>query len=204
MIHRQKKDPALEDKFFSLYKPLLWRALDVANGLVRANAAALFVLLFPVISSTSNKVQVQEALEEQCSKIMVCESFLFRRQSRLWGLFIFFQELLKDNHEEVRECAVLGCAQIVEDLWSTLPSYYLTTFVTTLCVEMTHDMSSANVVVAALRGVKLILNNSQSHLVLSKVLPCLSNHIYHPSQAVRDAMISLLQTVHQISILSVS
>ena len=59
---------------YTLYKPLLWRALDAPNGDVRANATVLFMSYFPLIPARYNKVQFQDTLEEQCSKIKVCKT----------------------------------------------------------------------------------------------------------------------------------
>ena len=108
-----------------------------------------------------------------------------------------------DDHEAVRVCATQGCAQILEDFWKILPAHHLTTLLTTLCCDMTHDMSSSDVVVAALQGVQLLLNNPLSHVALKKLLPALSNHIYHPAVSVRNVMVSLLLTLHQTSIFKV-
>ena len=108
-----------------------------------------------------------------------------------------------DDHEAVRVCATRGCAQILEDFWKVLTAHHLSALLTTLCCDMTHDMSSSEVVVAALQGVQLLLNNPLSHVALKKLLPLLSNHIYHPVVSVRNAMVSLLLTVHQTSIFKV-
>lgn len=73
VLHKRKsKEPDLEEMLHRLYKPLLWRALDAANGDVRANATTLFLSLFPLIPAHFNKVQFNDTLEEQCSKIKVC------------------------------------------------------------------------------------------------------------------------------------
>ena len=110
---------------------------------------------------------------------------------------------MMDDHEAVRVCATRGCAQVLEDFWKILPAHHLTFLLTTLCCEMTHDMSSSEVVVAALQGVQLLLNNPLSHVALKKLLPRLSNHIYHPVTTVRNVMVSLLMTLHQTSIFKV-
>ena len=109
-----------------------------------------------------------------------------------------------DDHEAVRVCATQGCAQILEDFWKILPAHHLTSLLSTLCCEMTLDMSSSDVVVAALQGIQLLLNNPLSHVALKKVLPLLSNHIYHPLASVRGAMVSLLLTLHHTSIFKVN
>ncbi|KAL5261419.1 hypothetical protein ACHWQZ_G007199 [Mnemiopsis leidyi] len=179
VLHKHKKELHIEEMLYTLYKPLLWRALDAPNGDVRANATVLFLGVFPLIPARYNKVQFQDTLEEQCSKI---------------------KELMMDAHEAVRVCATQGCAQILEDFWRILPAHHLTTLLTTLCCDMTHDMSSSEVVVAALQGVQLLLNNPLSHVALKKLLPVLSNHIYHPAVSVRNVMVSLLLTLHQTSI----
>ena len=56
-----------------------------------------------------------------------------------------------DDHELVRVVAAKGCAQILSDHWQDMPSHHLTTLLTTLCCELTHDMGSPEVVVAALQ-----------------------------------------------------
>ena len=71
VLHKHKKEPHIEEMLYTLYKPLLWRALDAPNGDVRANATALFLGVFPLIPARYNKVQFQDTLEEQCSKIKV-------------------------------------------------------------------------------------------------------------------------------------
>ena len=74
VLHKHKKEPYIEEMLYKLYKPLLWRALDAANGDVRANATTLFLSVFPLIPAHYNKVQFQDTLEEQCSKIKVSHS----------------------------------------------------------------------------------------------------------------------------------
>ena len=74
VLHKHKKEPNIEEMLYTLYKPLLWRALDAPNGDVRANATVLFMSYFPLIPARYNKVQFQDTLEEQCSKIKVCKT----------------------------------------------------------------------------------------------------------------------------------
>ena len=154
---------------YEIYKPLLWRALDAANGLVRANALSLFLDVFPLIPSNFPKVQFQSALEEQCSRIQVRYFLLTSSQGynkllivvRIFiKIIIIFQfsqkmtlsqELLKDENEVVRVCAVRGCAKVLDRYWEILPAHHLMSLLTTLCCDMTHDMSSSEVVVAALQ-----------------------------------------------------
>ena len=71
VLHKHKEEPSVEGLLYDLYRPLLWRALDAANGEVRANAVSLFLDVFPLLPSSSNKVQIQNSIEEHCSKIKV-------------------------------------------------------------------------------------------------------------------------------------
>ena len=70
VINKQKKGQ-LGDTLFDCTNIVLWRSLSATNGHVRANGAAVFFSVFPLVHPNFTKVQYQDAFEEQCSKIKV-------------------------------------------------------------------------------------------------------------------------------------
>lgn len=52
-FHESKKVPGIDAMLASCYEPILWRALKVANYVVRQNAATLFVDAFPLQVQTT-------------------------------------------------------------------------------------------------------------------------------------------------------
>lgn len=48
-----------------LYEPILWRALNYANPLVRRNATSLFVDAFPLQDTERPQREIDEQLQKQ-------------------------------------------------------------------------------------------------------------------------------------------
>ncbi len=60
-----------------LYEPILWRSLNVANPLVRRNAATILVESFPLQDPDAPQRETDELLQKQFSTLEV-HHFLLR------------------------------------------------------------------------------------------------------------------------------
>ena len=64
-FHSQKKERGVDDMLVRLYQPILWRAMKVANPIVRGNAAALLVAAFPLQSSEFSRADSDILMQQQ-------------------------------------------------------------------------------------------------------------------------------------------
>ena len=59
-FHSHKKERGVDEALVRMYEPILWRALKVANGSVRANAAALLIDAFPLQNPDAPNAEIEE------------------------------------------------------------------------------------------------------------------------------------------------
>jgi condensin-2 complex subunit G2 len=59
----KKRERNVDETLTRLYQPILWRALKVANPVVRANAAALLSDAFPLQSDELARAEADQCVE---------------------------------------------------------------------------------------------------------------------------------------------
>ncbi|XP_038078115.1 condensin-2 complex subunit G2-like isoform X2 [Patiria miniata] len=168
---KQKRQQGVDKMLLTLYEPIIWRAVKVANASVRANAAALLIDAFPLQDPESNKEDSDALTQKQ---------------------FDIFQDLLDDPCPVVRVTGVHGICRIASVFWELIPGHTLEAFMTKLIRNMAFDISTADVRAAVFKGLTNLLDNHLSHPLLKNFLPILKDFIHDSSEKVRVAFVDLL------------
>ncbi|XP_077993869.1 condensin-2 complex subunit G2-like [Glandiceps talaboti] len=170
-FHQQKKHQAVDGMLLRLYEPIIWRALKVANGSVRANAASLLLDAFPLSDPNAENEKRDELLQKQ---------------------FDALQDLLEDPCPLVRAIGVQGICNIISVFWELIPSTTVQVLLNKIVREMAYDSVSSDTRVAVFKGMSYLLKNHLCHVYLNALLPELKNCIHDNAEKVRIAFIELL------------
>ncbi|XP_013379950.1 condensin-2 complex subunit G2-like [Lingula anatina] len=173
-FHQQKKQKGVDEMLLRLYEPILWRSLKVANGNVRANAAALMIDAFPLQNPEDNVEEIDRLMQKQ---------------------FDMLQTLLEDPCPVVRATTIHGVCRICCTFWELIPSQTIAGLVQSLVQDLAWDAASSDVRVAVLKGLTFLLDNHLSHPLFKTVLPGLSNLLHDTSEKVRVAFMEMLLKV---------
>ncbi|KAJ1476020.1 condensin II non structural maintenance of chromosomes subunit-domain-containing protein [Baffinella frigidus] len=65
VVHKHKKNKAVDEMLARVYEPVLWRSLKVANPTVRRQAALLFAEVFPVQDPDASNAEFEKSLTMQ-------------------------------------------------------------------------------------------------------------------------------------------
>jgi hypothetical protein len=107
-------------------------------------------------------------------------------------------DLLLDESAEVRVCAAQGVCSVIRNLWPSFPLSFISRVLAVLVGDLAFDASSPKVRAASLLGLKSLLACEQSHLILKRALPKLTNVIHDVNEEVRMAMIELLIAIKHV------
>lgn len=173
-IHNQKKQKGVEDMLLKLYDPILWRSLKVANPLVRVNATAILMDVFPLQDPDSKIEETNKLMQKQFDTIMI---------------------LLDDPVPVVRSTAVAGVFKIMSVYWEMIPAEIIQSLISKIILELIWDASSADVRENVIKGLIVLLDNPLCHSVLKPILPELKNFVHDSSEKVRVAMLDMLLKV---------
>lgn len=173
-FHHKKKHIGVDNMLCTLYDPIIWRSLAVANSQVRANTAALFFDVFP--------------LQNQDLDVQYSDAYLQKQ-------FDMFQELLDDPFPNIRSLAVQHIFIVMQKYWEMIPLDTLKNLMFKLVQDRLCETSSAAVRESVIKGLTILLDNNLSHIFLKTVLPAIAHSFDDVSQKVRVAMLDLLLKV---------
>ncbi|XP_075936822.1 condensin-2 complex subunit G2 [Anarhichas minor] len=176
-FHSRKGCNKVDKMLCNLYKPILWKALNVPNFEVRANATLLFTEAFPVHDPEQNDKNIDEAIQKQLDIAM---------------------GLLDDPHPTVRSNATLGVCKILAKCWELLPPTIIADFLKKLVMELAADSSSPDVRCSVFKCLTIVLDNSLSHPILEKLLPTLKYSLHDNAEKVRIAFLDMLIKVKAV------
>ncbi|XP_029934938.1 condensin-2 complex subunit G2 [Myripristis murdjan] len=176
-FHKRKGCRMVDKMLYTLYKPILWRALSAPNFEVRANAALLFTEAFAIHDPDRSSEEIDETIQKQLDTLM---------------------GLLDDPHPLVRSTATLGVCKILATCWEMLPPTVITDFLKKLVVELAADTSSPDVRCAVFKCLTIVLDNALSHPLLEKLLPALKYSLHDNSEKVRTAFLDMLIKVKAV------
>ncbi|KAM9775558.1 condensin-2 complex subunit G2 isoform X2 [Syngnathus typhle] len=172
-FHKKNVCPSVGKMLSALYKPILWKYLNVPNFEVRTNATVLFADAFPIVDPDT---EIEEALQKQLDKLKV---------------------LLFDKHDVVRCNAIQGVCKVLARCWELLPSVVIVDFLKKL-EELAGDSSSDNVRCAVFAYLCVVLDNVLSHPALEKLMPKWKNSLHDASVKVRVAFVDMLLKVKAV------
>jgi hypothetical protein len=170
-FHANKRVNGMDEMLHFVYTPILFRALTVANPLVRRNAVIILADSFPVHDPSMSLVDLEAALDDQCQKVTM---------------------LLEDPVPLVRVAAIEGICRVLGLLWEIVPSATARRIVDTLSGTLLLDKSSANVRAAVCEGFRFMLDNHLTHPLLAAALPRFRNTLHDKVERVRIAFLDLL------------
>lgn len=176
-FHSRKGCHQVDKMLYTLYKPILWKALSVPNFEVRANATLLFTEAFPVHDPDQSNTHIDESIQKQLDTAM---------------------GLLDDPHPTVRSHATLGVCKILAKCWELLPPTVITDFLKKLVTELAADSSSPDVRCSVFKCLTIVLDNALSHPLLEKLLPTLKYSLHDNSEKVRTAFLDMLIKVKAV------
>ncbi|XP_015921624.1 condensin-2 complex subunit G2 isoform X1 [Parasteatoda tepidariorum] len=176
-FHCKKKDIDVLKMLYSLYHPILWLHLKNPDGLIRANAAQLFLAVFPLENPDLDLVSSDQELNDQ---------------------MLMIKELLVDDYPIVRCSAIVGLCLAMSVHWELFPEEMLKTYFKILVQDLSCDSSSSDVRCAVAKGFKGLLENPLTVPTLQNILPKLKNLFDDISSLVRVAFCQLLLCVKRI------
>ncbi|XP_029955614.1 condensin-2 complex subunit G2 isoform X2 [Salarias fasciatus] len=174
--HARKGCHSVDKMLFTLYRPILWKALSAPNFEVRANATLLFTDAFPIHNPEQSNEEMEANIQIQLDTAM---------------------GLLDDPHPAVRSNASLGVCKILCKCWELLPPAIVTDFLKKL-LELAADSSSPDVRCSVFKCLPMVLDNSLSHPLLEKLLPTLKYSLHDNSEKVRTAFLDMLLKVKAV------
>lgn len=176
-FHDTTRTDELNGMLLRVYDPIIWRSLRSANAKVRAQAAIMFLDVFPL--------QHEDVRAEDDDKIL-------QKQ------FDLLSALLKDPDHQVRTNAVLGVCNILKEYWEVLPINTTHTILKFLVDTLAFDSSSANVRYSLFIGIGVLLQQPLTHDLMKHLLPMLKLSIHDKSEKVRIAFVKILCQVKSI------
>lgn len=172
-VQRNKLDAML----LRVYDPILWRSLRCANAQVRAQAAVVFLDVFPLQHADGRAEDNDKILQKQ---------------------FDLLAALLTDTDQRVRAHAALGVCHILKEYWESLPLNTTHNILKFLIDTLSVDASCANVRHAVFVGLGELFQQPLTHTLLKQLLPLLRNSIHDKSEKVRVAFMKILCQVKSI------
>ncbi|NXR41662.1 CNDG2 protein, partial [Zosterops hypoxanthus] len=174
-LHKQSKvRQGVEEMLYRLYQPILWRALKARNSEVRANAAFLFVDVFPLRDPSFTSEEMDSEIQKQFEELF---------------------SLLEDPHPIVRSTGILGVTQITSKYWEMIPPTILADLLKKITGELACDITSADVRCSVFKCLPIILDNKLSHPLLEQLLPATKHSLHDNSEKVRVAFVEMLLKV---------
>ncbi|XP_066056797.1 condensin-2 complex subunit G2 isoform X1 [Chamaea fasciata] len=174
-FHKQSKvRQGVEEMLYRLYQPILWRALKARNSEVRANAAFLFVDVFPLRDPSFTSEEMDSEIQKQFEELF---------------------SLLEDPHPVVRSTGILGVTQITSKYWEMIPPTILADLLKKITGELACDVTSADVRCSVFKCLPIILDNKLSHPLLEQLLPATKHSLHDNSEKVRVAFVDMLLKV---------
>ncbi|NWR05896.1 CNDG2 protein, partial [Paradoxornis webbianus] len=174
-FHKQSKvRQGVEEMLYRLYQPILWRALKARNSEVRANAAFLFVDVFPLRDPSFTSEEMDSEIQKQFEELF---------------------SLLEDPHPVVRSTGILGVTQITSKYWEMIPPTILADLLKKITGELACDVTSADVRCSVFKCLPIILDNKLSHPLLEQLLPATKHSLHDNSEKVRVAFVEMLLKV---------
>ncbi|NXO36967.1 CNDG2 protein, partial [Locustella ochotensis] len=174
-FHKQSKvRQGVEEMLYRLYQPILWRALKARNSEVRANAAFLFVDVFPLRDPSFTSEEMDSEIQKQFEELF---------------------SLLEDPHPVVRSTGILGVTQITSKYWEMIPPTILADLLKKITGELACDITSADVRCSVFKCLPIILDNKLSHPLLEQLLPATKHSLHDNSEKVRVAFVEMLLKV---------
>lgn len=175
-FHDVRRGNEVDAMLLRIYDPILWRSLRCANPLVRAQAAVMFLDVFPLHAAEVAGVSKAEE-----------DDRLMQKQ------FDMLATLLRDVDQRVRAHAALGVCHILQEYWDMLPINTTHTILKYLIDTLSVDASCANVRHAVFVGIEqLLFHQPLVHNLLKQLLPLLQNAIHDKAEKVRIAFIKIL------------
>ena len=92
VLHAKKGSADVDDMLMRVYEPILWRALKVANPVVRHHAVALLASVFPLQSSELSQAESDALFQKQYDQLY---------------------EAMMDSSPKVRAVAVEGVCRVL-------------------------------------------------------------------------------------------
>ena len=171
-FHNEKNFRGVDNLLIKLYSPVIWRSLKCNNALVRAQATTLFCDVFPLRANNTTAAEDDDTMQKH---------------------FNMFSILLKDSDHRVRGSAVTGICKVLRDYWEPIPLAIATTILSYMTNYLSKDTGSANVRVAVVSGMRMLLKQCPLSIESLKVLlPQLSHSLNDTSEKVRLEFIHLL------------
>jgi condensin-2 complex subunit G2 len=148
VLHSKKKHKGVDAMLLRLYEPILWRSLNVANPLVRRNAASVFLEAFPLQDPDSNQQETDELMQKQFSAL---------------------ETLLYDESVAVRCAVIPGVFRMLNLYWELIPEQTIRVLLAHLFNDLAHDAASSAVRTAVLEGFKYLLDNHLAQPILKGI-----------------------------------
>ncbi|EGD83553.1 hypothetical protein PTSG_04158 [Salpingoeca rosetta] len=177
VFHTNKKERGVDEMLTRLYDPIIWRSTQVANAIVRANAASLLFAAFPLQDPQALRQEREELLQKQFE---VCGRFL------------------EDSSPLVRRIGVEGVCRILSTYWELIPAQTTSTLLGKLIKDLARDKASPDVRVSVFKGLSFILDNPLSRMTMKGLLPHVSASLHDTSRRVRAAFLDMLIAIRPI------
>eukprot|EP00808_Paulinella_micropora_P022639 g37605.t1 len=183
VLHKAKLPAKGVDEMLTrLYAPLLWRALEAANPIVRRNAIAVLGDAFPITNPAAPPEDTTRLLQKQ---------------------FELLHNLLKDNDSIVRARAARAVGHVLHMYWELVPQDLSKTLLSVLGCELAFDKSDAAVRVSVFEALGEVSENHLAHCLLGALLKRMKPLLHDHAEKVQVAFLDLLLQVQQYKSLHV-
>ncbi|KAF7456506.1 Condensin-2 complex subunit G2 [Cryptosporidium felis] len=176
-FHENRDIPDVNKLLVRLYDPIVWRYLSVANWKVRLNSTALLAVLFPLVDPNLTPSEYSVEMERQ---------------------FSLFQNLLLDNHSDVRVAAINAVCRILTLYWEITPVERICDILDTLISKCIEDKQSPDVRIAVVNGINVLINNPLTQNTLKQYLVKTLSYLHDLEIGVRYHVAMLILKISRI------
>lgn len=93
-----------------------------------------------------------------------------------------------------------GTCRVLAEYWELVPVTIIQQFITCMLRKLLYDSSSADVRAHVVKGLSIMLESKQTHLLLEKMIPLTNKILHDPQEKVRAEYVALLTNIQKLKI----
>ena len=89
---------------------------------------------------------------------------------------------------------------MLAEYWELVPVTIIQQFITCMLRKLLYDSSSADVRAHVVKGLSIMLESPQTHLLLEKMVPLTNKILHDPQEKVRAEYVTLLTNIQKLKV----
>mmetsp|Transcript_153790 Transcript_153790/g.269006 ORF Transcript_153790/g.269006 Transcript_153790/m.269006 type:complete len:1158 (-) Transcript_153790:582-4055(-) len=176
-FHAAKDDKVVMGLLDRGYGPVLFRALDYPNDILRRNALRVYANAFPIRNPMETRQETGKRVEEQLVKLAT---------------------FLEDKNPSIRADAIEALCGVLRRHWALIGMVSALPILDKIFKESVNDCSNKTVRLAVLKGAEILMDYDVTHQYLKPLIPRLGCCLNDTASIVRLAFARLLKNIARI------